>query len=391
MSEFLLRRSPLFPIVHTSDDKEYQLHHNAQGCMILFGKSNISNYDYPLLAIELKCNPQDKTNDNNNEDAIQFICRPDPETDRFQGIVNVDNSVIELKVHNLLPQGNVYFSIFHCNAQGIATNQQPINEINIVAAGATYVVKSDATRNHGQLILSSIKTQQNKTLTVAEDEKQSTQGTYMIITVVPEKVPFLTGLFASTFWATPEYFVQKRPASPATYNVRRIINQQRSFNSDNEGCELELHSKSFSRGKQSIKDLVNNSTAATLKVGKKIKTYSHFVNVNLARELASKPAILGLSVETRLERNKNRVDADEKYWIEITNRLIGEIQQSKYAEFLCGTRFVAEECVVCLSGEKRIDSIFYRCAHACCHYECSKELLECPLCRSTIEAKLKLL
>lgn len=49
----------------------------------------------------------------------------------------------------------------------------------------------------------------------------------------------------------------------------------------------------------------------------------------------------------------------------------------------------AVECVVCMDAQTRV--IFLPCGHLCCCIDCAKDLNLCPMCRSLIDRKIKVI
>lgn len=49
----------------------------------------------------------------------------------------------------------------------------------------------------------------------------------------------------------------------------------------------------------------------------------------------------------------------------------------------------AAECVICMDASTRV--IFLPCGHLCCCINCSSDLTSCPMCRGTIERKIKVI
>ncbi|CAG0920766.1 unnamed protein product [Notodromas monacha] len=50
------------------------------------------------------------------------------------------------------------------------------------------------------------------------------------------------------------------------------------------------------------------------------------------------------------------------------------------------TARIEEECVVCM--DKKCEMVFLNCGHVCCCKECSNPIVDCPLCRSKIVARI---
>lgn len=50
---------------------------------------------------------------------------------------------------------------------------------------------------------------------------------------------------------------------------------------------------------------------------------------------------------------------------------------------------VTSECVICL--DRAVKVLFFPCGHLCCCIECQPALEECPLCRSSIERRIKVI
>ncbi|CRL08548.1 CLUMA_CG021233, isoform A [Clunio marinus] len=49
----------------------------------------------------------------------------------------------------------------------------------------------------------------------------------------------------------------------------------------------------------------------------------------------------------------------------------------------------AIECVICMDAQTRV--IFLPCGHLCCCIDCSTSLVECPMCRASIERKIRVI
>ncbi|PSN33497.1 E3 ubiquitin-protein ligase LRSAM1 [Blattella germanica] len=54
-----------------------------------------------------------------------------------------------------------------------------------------------------------------------------------------------------------------------------------------------------------------------------------------------------------------------------------------------GSNIPVAECVVCM--EEKCEVIFVPCGHMCCCIKCAEMVSDCPLCRSTIEQKIRVL
>ena len=131
------------------------------------------------------------------------------------------------------------------------------------------------------------------------------------------------------------------------------------------------------------------SKASEIKQGEEIKVNAVEQFIDLDYSLQSQKCILGLSVQEDLEFVEVvETEATIKEEKEQTEKCIELFINKKYEEFLKKKSYDSVECCVCMEGAP--DTIHYQCGHKCCHHECGKDLVTCPICRSRIKAKLKI-
>ena len=109
-------------------------------------------------------------------------------------------------------------------------------------------------------------------------------------------------------------------------------------------------------------------------------------NIEYNFDNASWPCVLGLSVMADFKltnlRSKDELETEIKEHVQayINNTFDQTISEMQI--------YISETCCVCLSNAS--DAVFYRCGHQCTDYNCGLKLDKCPLCRTVINATIKL-
>lgn len=120
----------------------------------------------------------------------------------------------------------------------------------------------------------------------------------------------------------------------------------------------------------------------------KIEVNGHQTDIMYDYTKTSKPCVLGLSINERLEFTPINERQRYEEMVNNANELIKELINKKYDEFLKGKIYEANDCVVCLT--EGCDCVLFECGHKCGHYACLQSLEKCPLCRSYIYAKINM-
>ena len=140
------------------------------------------------------------------------------------------------------------------------------------------------------------------------------------------------------------------------------------------------------RGGVSVTDEnVMDSKASQIVGGRHINVYSGFTGVGYDYDNHSVKCCIGLSVMPGLVL-ENTPSTQEL--VEIASQQIEMAMADANAAFIedLNRVYLAEECCVCMESEPNM--VLYKCGHQCLHRECGASLIRCPLCRSTITAKI---
>lgn len=370
--------------------------------MILFSKID----GRALASVHLRC----QSNHTNNGRCIITKRVDNNNHIHFQGLINKNNQEFELVVTNLTDLGDMMINV---NKK----NNQQLNQVNVIKPLQSYAIKCDKT-NNGALVLNIIKdktTGENKT--IMEDEKLGksfAKGVYYDIIVTPSNSHQMVNLFAETFWACSDVFVTKRKqkywydgigTGIQCISLSEVRNRISDFN--NNYYEIQNHNTSNKKydsdsddygmdddcfgecdsESQDMDDVVKNSFASKVDKGRYIKVKSKQSTTIFSHYLKTKPRRLGLSVSDRLVFRKK---PNNDKLAELGRNLIQNISRKNNPGSLLFDKlnkvYDSNECVVCL--ENSTNCIFYQCGHKCCHYNCAKDLDQCPLCRGYISAYL---
>jgi len=134
-------------------------------------------------------------------------------------------------------------------------------------------------------------------------------------------------------------------------------------------------------------DVIRQSDVGNIVYGDtkiKVKSYASKIKVDPTKK--AKLCVIGLSINENLEFTL--MDNSQNDDIKEAELIINSVVNKQFEEFLKDKIFVSNECVICLNDSN--DCVFYSCAHKCCHYSCAKTLQKCPVCRSNINAKIKI-
>ena len=130
---------------------------------------------------------------------------------------------------------------------------------------------------------------------------------------------------------------------------------------------------------------IGDSKASQLAYGTRMTVQTQVVSLEFDYDLKSAPCVLGLSVMEAIEF-ATPVPEEEA----AMRTLILANVNRKYDVFLKTVKpYTSAECCICLENEPPLDTVFFKCAHACAHYACTATINACPLCRETIAAKLR--
>lgn len=140
------------------------------------------------------------------------------DSQRFQGMINMDNQRIQLVITNLCPEASLNFNILHASGAGV-------NKVNCLPPLSSYAVQADQAMEGRALILAAL--EDSNKLTVKQDEqevssgkKNSLSGSSFSLSVIPQAdQPELAARFARTVWRCRENFVLQRnePLLPPSY------------------------------------------------------------------------------------------------------------------------------------------------------------------------------
>lgn len=178
-------------------------------------------------------------------------------------------------------------------------------------------------------------------------------------------------------------------AVPRTYESSRFVAESARC----ESASYESRSNSRSVAKSAYKTNVNQNTVKQSEIGtiaygdEHIDVRSAQTGIDYDYTVPSRPCVLGLSISENLEFTK--VDLKQKITdlTEDAKKLLDDIVNKKFEDFLKGKIYVSDQCTICLNENP--DCVLYNCAHRCGHYDCMVTLSRCPVCRNHVSAKLR--
>lgn len=137
---------------------------------------------------------------------------------------------------------------------------------------------------------------------------------------------------------------------------------------------------------------IYNSKASRIVGGRYIKVLSAQTDVSYDFDKPSAPCVLGLSVMENMVFNKPQSESDiiqqGILLIDDLKAYESESDKKRYLEFIKGKTYDQELCCICLTDEP--DTVFYTCGHKAVKFEClEKDLKNCPVCRTYIDAYLR--
>lgn len=136
---------------------------------------------------------------------------------------------------------------------------------------------------------------------------------------------------------------------------------------------------------------VLDTTAAKLGHGRLITVNSAFTGAEYDYDRPSSRCVLGLSVADNINFAMVGSSPSMEEMVADAKELVKEVAEGKYIDWLQTTKlYKAEECIICMDDEERLDCVFYTCGHQCSSMECAEMVSKCPLCRSYISVKLNL-
>lgn len=144
--------------------------------------------------------------------------------------------------------------------------------------------------------------------------------------------------------------------------------------------------KSMSMSDDNFMPSVMNSHVGKLKHGEQVIVNSSETGLEYNYDLISPIATFNISVLENMVLLPGTTKEVMKSNIEKYIKLITDKEDVKLINDI-NKLYTAETCCVCL--ESIPDMVFYKCGHVCTDKECSKELKECPYCRSTIYYKIE--
>lgn len=410
--------SKYFNTIHTEshNGNHYSVIRPLDNPMILFSEIDGS----PLASVHLRCQYEGQALITKRPEKNSFPCD-------FQGIINKNGCDFELVITNLCKEGSIKIDFMKsdCLVREVdpGSKNGALNQVNELHPYQSYAIQCDQ-KDNCSLILNAIKKNSGDVLTVKEAEanmkSNSPEGTYYYVTVVPQLgKPELIEKFKKTKWACVDLFCLKSSyqyepkyeslnelyrmneslgdecflIEPATYNTRgsqpimhlASMNENVQSRSNNWTLSDNTSSNKSTMDSYKFDDLINNSAAATVSGGRKMEVRSGYTGIDYSYDTLGEHCCLGLSINEKVEFKSEPTDLNER-----AKELIADYLKSESKDFLqkLNKKYESTECVICLDGTNKIDTVFYTCGHSCCHKDCGKTLQKCPLCRNHITAAL---
>jgi hypothetical protein len=383
--------------------KDHAAYASNGGPLILF-----SEVDGTGLA-SLHFRPSSRKNTKVTPTIRSFIApNPIKETDdkqRFQGLINADKQEFELVITNLSNEAFINFNLMKTNEKVTEIDPQgSLNQINELRPMESYTVQCDQLNN-----LPLILKQHADSITVGQINEQQkdnnkSKGTYLFLNIAPlASCKDLVERYKKTIWKTSELFVVKE-SSPiySMYaeeedeetDAETVFNnaEEPSTFTNREVCVESLIERSECitpsslqlKQVKGIAKTVLDSKVGEITYGKgAINVYSQTTGLVYDYETMSRPCVLGLSINEKLEFIDN---VDYSYLKKQAEEYLEMVVLSKYEDFLKTDFYVSDECVICMESSN--NCVLYTCGHMCGHYDCLM-VEKCPLCRTRIIAKLK--
>ena len=149
----------------------------------------------------------------------------------------------------------------------------------------------------------------------------------------------------------------------------------------------------------SHKKIIDDSYASKIEKGDHIQVYGAVTGVEYDYDLSAVPCVIGLSISGKIEFEP--LLAKENL-IDLAKSMVEDMIKNASKQMLERLTMIykSHQCVICLEGPDEpaeesnldeLDVVFYQCGHQCCHYDCGKNLRDCPLCRGRIAAKLRII
>lgn len=183
---------------------------------------------------------------------------------------------------------------------------------------------------------------------------------------------------------------------PQILSLSRAI--PRTYESSNESCRIIQQSErilTIPRTHETLSfrsnlnhDTVKHSEIGTIAYGnERIDVHSAQTGIDYDYTVASRPCVLGLSINENLEFIQVNTKQRITDLTEDAKKLLDDIVNKKFEDFLKGKIYVSDQCAICLNENP--DCVLYNCAHRCGHYDCIVTLSKCPVCRTYVSAKLR--
>lgn len=363
----------------------------------------------------------------------------------FQCLINKSDQEFQFVISNLTNY-NLNFNIL----MEKGTN---INKINCLSAYKSVVVQSDVNNkafvlssvknNKGDCI--TVKESE------VSNNINENKGTYFYLSVVPESKKDLVEQFKETNWQCVDLFCTKEEIPKESYNNwfdvvdepihtqnRHLINVSRPLGINTVGTTLrnatydlmnsppmprfiisplllstiepdvnivdfcsgvpvepKIKSYKYDKNNMSIKessqmnqDIINNSNIGKMTYGRDMEdVISNDVNIEFDYNVSSIMCKIGLSIEPNVKFINNTEKLNS---MEDAKKILEEFMSNKFMKEI--TVYNSNTCAVCLEDNKDIpiDSILYQCGHKCCHHGCLNNISKCPICRTKINAYIKI-
>lgn len=335
---------------------------------------------------------------NNSDDSIQ----------KFQGIINKSDQEFELVISNLSPNYRIMFYLKRMenkHDQTDPTIANIINKVCIVEPFGSYPVQSDQCVDFRPLLLQACVKNNNNNDDEHNDEHDECNdkddaSAYIMLSVVPQDKEDFCARFERTIWKTSDIIVIRTDVK--NNNLLNYANLTYYSNSDttysqsnvllspyeNINNKITKSNKSSSDDNIDITDVV--SPSKIVYGDNKVNEKWYIVDDKFNHKYKSRQGVLSLSI-CDLEFTTLTLNERLKWMVKDAKELCENIVKEKFSDHLTIKAYNSDECYLCFAKLLRDHNscMLYSCGHYCVHYNCMKNVVICPYCRTHVEAKIR--